>query len=166
MPNFVLKRLTKPEYLCYLALAASSRAEDAHTRVGGIIVDKNWRVLNTAFNGWKQGMTIPERFFLEENRKEKADMIIHCEQNLFNFYHGEPYAIGLTISPCHRCIDTIVAHGIKEVYYIQEYKNDKELAFKKKFDFYGIKYFQLTKQNIHNILYFMQEDVRQLEKLL
>lgn len=144
-------RLSKPEYLCYLALAASSRSEDAHTCVGGVIVNKDWRVLNTAYNGWAPGMTIPDKYLLEENRVEKGEMIIHCEQNLFNFYHDIPFAIGLTISPCHRCCDTIVAHGIKEVYYIEEYHRDVEKRFKTKLDFYGVKYFCMTLENITNI---------------
>lgn len=161
-----INRLTKPEYICYLAIAASSRAEDIHTRVGGVVVNKDWRVLNTAFNGWKPGMKIPDKYLLEENRKEKAEHIIHCEQNLFNFYHDKPYALGLTISPCKVCADTIKAHGIQEVYYIKEYENDKELKFKEKFDFYGIKYFKLAKENIINILKFIEEDRDNLLKLL
>ncbi len=159
-------RLSKPEYICYLALAASARAEDIHTRVGGVIVDKNWRVLNTAYNGWKPGMAIPEKFLLEENRAEKAEMIIHCEDNLFNFYHGEPYAIGLTMSPCERCSKTIVAHNIKEVYYLKEYERDTTKKFKKIFDFYSIKYFQLTRKNIENILTFIKMSEKELDKIL
>jgi len=159
-------RLTKPEYICYLALAASSRAEDIHTRVGGVIVNKDWRVLNTAFNGYKPGMSIPEKYLLEENRDEKGEFIIHCEQNLFNFYHDKPYAIGLTMSPCYKCSDTIIAHGIKEVFYIKEYERDKEKKFKQKFDFYGIKYQCLSAENIKNILSFMENDRNSLLKLI
>ncbi len=161
-----LRRLTKPEYLCYLAIASSSRAEDIHTRVGGVIVNKDWRVLNVAFNGWKKGMAFPKKFLLDENRNEKGEHIIHCEQNLFNFYHDIPYAIGLTISPCERCVDTIIAHNIQEVYYVKEYERDKELKFKKKLDFYKIHYQQMNKYNIKNILDFMNEDRLDLEKLI
>ena len=161
-----IKRLTKPEYICYLALAASSRAEDIHTRVGGVIVNKDWRVLNTAFNGWKPGMKMPEKFLLNENRTEKGKHIIHCEQNLFNFHHDIPYALGLTISPCSSCSDTIKANNIKEVYYIKEYERDEKKEFKDKFDFYGIKYRTLTKEEISNILFFMEKDRNSLIELL
>ena len=149
-----------------MALAASSRAEDIHTHCGGVLVNKDWRVLNTAYNGYKAGMKIPERFLLEENRKEKGEHIVHCEQNLLSHYTGEAYAIGLTISPCERCCDAIVAHGIQEVYYIEEYHRDVEKKFKKKLDFYGIKYQQMNRDNIINILNYMDEDANKLRRLV
>ena len=162
----MIRRLTKPEYLCYLALAASSRAEDKHTRVGGVVVNKDWRVLSTAFNGVKSGQEVPKSWELEENRNEKGELIIHCENNLFNFIHDKPYAIGLTISPCFACSKMIVSHGIQEVYYISEYERDIEKKFKKVFDFYSVKYTQLTKENIRNILDFMAEDSNKLTRFL
>lgn len=162
----MIKRLTKPEYICYLALAAASRSEDVHTRVGGALVDHNWRVLNTSYNGYKAGMPIPDRFLLEENRAEKARYILHAEENLFNYYHGSPFAIGLTMSPCEKCSKLIVAHGVSQVFYIKDYQNDKEKFFKKIFDFYGIEYFRLTNANIKNILRVIEEDKSGLEKLL
>lgn len=145
------KRLTKSEYICYLALASSSRSEDEKTQVGSVIVNKDWRVLNTAFNGWKAGMPTPDKYLLEENRLEKNEFIIHAEDNLFNFYHDKPFAIGLTISPCARCSKTIVAHGIKEVYYIKEYWRDTAKEFTKIFNFYDIKYQCLSKESLENI---------------
>jgi len=162
----MINRLTKPEYICYLALAASSRSEDYFTKVGGVLVDKNWRVLNTSYNGYKSGMKPPERFLLEENRQEKGEHIIHGEQNLLANYTGDAFAIGLTISPCERCCDAIIAHNVQEVYYLQEYHRDTEKKFKKKLDFYGIKYFQLTKDNINNILNYVKDSENILRRLI
>ena len=112
---------------------------------------------------------MPDSWFLEENRQEKSDLIIHAENNIFNFIHDKPYAIGLTISPCFPCSKMIASHNVQEVYYIKEYERDKEKKFKQVFDFYGIKYTQLNKQSIANILEFMEQDkgilVNELVKL-
>jgi dCMP deaminase len=159
-------RLSKPEYICYLALAAASRSEDPFTKTGGVVVNKDWRVLNTGFNGVKAGQSIPNSWFLEKNRQEKSDLMIHAEQNIFNFIHDKPYAIGLTMAPCFNCSKMIVSHGIQEVHFIREYERDLEKKYRKVFDFYEIKFQILSKKNIQNILYFIEQDRNILQNLL
>jgi deoxycytidylate deaminase len=38
---------------------------------------------------------------------------------------GEGHIIAVTLQPCSDCIKNIVAHGIFNIYYLDEYKRDE-----------------------------------------
>jgi len=141
-------RLSFIEYGAKMAMAAAQRSEDPHTKVGAYLAYLNTkRTVSTGYNGFLSGMEWPERFSLEENRAEKGEMMIHAEQNVFADVRAKdgPYALFLTISPCFPCSKLIVSKNVKEVYYLKEWHRESE-KFKKVFDFFGIKYRELTKE--------------------
>ena len=138
-----MQRLTKQEYVCFLALAASSRSEDVFNSVGAALLDINGNVLGTGFNGLASGMELPEWMTKEENRPQKSQLMLHAEINLWQRKkEGHEYLLGLTISPCFACAKLIAASKVKQVIYINPYERGDD-KFKEVFDFYGIKYAQL-----------------------
>jgi dCMP deaminase len=143
-------RLSWHEYGCMMALAASSRSEDPHTKVGACILNKEGRVISTGYNGLKKGFAVKEWMKKEENRPKKREIMIHAETNALSLIRkGEAESICLTISPCFACAKDIVAHEIQRVFYIREY--DQCNKFKEVFDFYKVHYQELKEENISKI---------------
>jgi len=138
-------RLSFDEYGCLLALMAKSRSEDPFTKVGGVALTKTGRVIGVSYNGLHSGMELPKWMTLEKNRELKSDTFIHCESNLCaQILKDQCHTICLTISPCIKCCQNIAALNIKRVVYISEYSKCNK--FKSFFDFYGIKYIELSKK--------------------
>lgn len=147
--SFMVQRLSKLEYGCYLALVAKSRSEDPHTQVGAVAFSKDFRVLGTAYNGLRAGKEVPNWMYDDSNRLEKADLMIHAESNLCSLLTKDIcHTICLTHSPCIKCCQNIAALNIKQVVYLKEYKDSK---FKDFFEFHGISYLELPQEGKVNI---------------
>lgn len=133
-----------PEYGVMLAKTASLRSEDPFTKVGAVAFDKNWYTLGTFYNGFLPKQDIDPKIWL--NRDEKNARVIHAEHWLISkTANGTVYRVCLNISPCSRCAVLLAAHGVKEIYYAEEYH--RETDFKNSFDLYGVKYQQITLNN-------------------
>ena len=140
------QRLSWDEYGCLLALAAKSRSIDPHTRVGGVAMTEEGRIIGISYNGLKSGVEMPQWMNLEENRALKSDLFIHCESNLCALLKkNECHTIFLTISPCIKCCQSIAALNIQRVVYVKEYeKCDK---FKMFFEFHKISHQELSRES-------------------
>ena len=153
-------RLSKPEYGCYLALAARSRSEDPHTQVGVTLFDQEWRTVATGFNGFGPGFLPKENVF--KDRETKACLINHAEINAILYASRQPYYACMVYSPCIHCAKTIAASKIKSVYFIQQYikgsDQQPDLKYQDIFKFYGINCIQMDNKNIKKILYWSQKD--------
>jgi deoxycytidylate deaminase len=153
-------RLSKPEYGCYLALAARSRSEDPHTQVGVTLFDQEWRTVATGFNGFGPGFLPKENVF--KDRETKACLINHAEINAILYASRQPYYACMVYSPCIHCAKTIAASKIKSVYFIQQYikgsDQQPDLKYQDIFKFYGINCIQIDNKNIKKILYWSQKD--------
>ena len=147
-----LNRLTKPEYACLLALSASLRSVDPHTKVGCAAFSKDGRTIGTSYNGLAPGMDVADWMYLQENRKKKALLFHHAEANLFLHISGEkPHILGLTHSPCTSCEKIIAASSTKEIYYLKEYAGS-DGDWKTILDFYGVSHSKIEYNNIKNYL--------------
>ena len=112
-------------------------------KVGAIIV-KDQRIISTGYNGMVAGMSndceileikkIPVSVGM--SRKEEVLVtkkeVIHAEANaiLFAAKNGIPTdgaTLYITVSPCIECAKMIVQSGIKEVYFLEEYKDTSGL---------------------------------------
>lgn len=122
-------RLTWQELFINMAKLVSERSKDPHTKVGAVLVKDN-HVLGIGYNGE------PREFTYEFNWHtcEKYDYVIHAELNAI----ANACAIGanvvgadiyLTLSPCHDCMKLLIQHQIKNVYFMNKYK-DFELTEK------------------------------------
>ncbi len=138
-----MDRLTFDEYGCLLALMAKSRSEDNFTKIGGVALDKNGRILGASYNGLKAGAVMPDWMLKEENRERKSDLFIHAESNLCaQLKRGECYTLCLTQSPCIKCCQQIAALNVSRVVYIKEY--EKCNKFKDFLGFHNIDYWELS----------------------
>ena len=143
-------RLTKIEYGCLMAIAASSRSEDPHTKVGCCITNIDGRILSSGYNGLLSGQSVPSILKYEEYRDIKRVLFIHAETNaLALIREGEGHSIYLTMSPCAACANNIVRHGIQNVIYINEYAMTEE--YKHIFKFHGILFRGLDNVEKENI---------------
>lgn len=120
-------RLNWDEYFMSIALLASQRSPCQRLHVGSVIV-KNNRIISMGYNGFIPGAPHISRVV---NNHEQS--IIHSEINAITdcAKRGaslENAKIYVTHFPCINCFRSIASCGIKEIIYLEDYKND-ELVF-------------------------------------
>lgn len=153
------------EYACIMALAARSRSEDPHTKVGAAILNIKGELVATGYNGLMPNMEYPAHFLLEENRVKKGELTIHAEYNAIKRCKDSPHLLASTINPCAHCAKDIAAGGIRQVIFIT--RNTRcDWKFLEIFDFYGVEYKQMTVSSVQNILSHYDDSRRFLEQIL
>ena len=118
------ERLNWDEYFMSIALLASQRSPCTRLHVGSVIV-KNNRLVSMGYNGFIPGA--PHISRVKDNHEQS---IIHSEVNAITdcAKRGtslEGSKIYVTHFPCINCFRSIAACGIKEIIYLEEYKNDQ-----------------------------------------
>ncbi len=114
------QRLSIPEYAMCLAHVAALRSEDPYRKVGAAALDKDNRVIGTAYNGLYPGFVASEGFWA--SRDERQKFMLHAEINLCSLIkRGEAYRVACTTMPCTSCMQALCAHGVKIIYYAQAY---------------------------------------------
>lgn len=118
------ERLNWDEYFMSIALLASQRSPCTRLNVGSVIV-KNNRLISMGYNGYIPGA--PHISRVKDNHEQS---IIHSEINAITdcAKRGtslEGSKIYVTHFPCINCFRSIAACGIKEIIYLEEYKNDQ-----------------------------------------
>ncbi len=129
-----MERLSIPEYVMALAHVASLRSEDPYRKVGAAALDADNRVIGTAYNGLYPGFTAPDDFW--NSREERQKYMLHAEINLCSlFKRGEARIVACTTMPCTSCMQALCAHGVKIIYYDEEYDKSEAHAIAK---LYGV----------------------------
>lgn len=115
-----MNRLPIPQYVMALAHVAALRSEDPYRKVGAAALDKDNRVIGTSYNGLFPGFKAPEGFWA--SRDERQKYMLHAEINLCSlFRRGEAHVVACTTMPCTSCMQALCAHGVKTIYYSQDY---------------------------------------------
>ena len=115
-----MNRLPIPQYVMALAHVAALRSEDPYRKVGAAALDKDNRVIGTAYNGLFPGFDAPEGFWA--SRDERQKFMLHAEINLCSlFKRGEAKIVACTTMPCTSCMQALCAHGVKTIYYGEDY---------------------------------------------
>jgi len=111
------------------------RSTCARLQVAAIIV-KDGRIISTGWNGVTSGMMHCNKIFkyLKDSDREAHHHFseineVHSEQNAIAFaakngISTDNSVIFISISPCTNCAKSIVACGIKEVYYVNKYDSE------------------------------------------
>lgn len=136
-------RISFEEMAIKVADVIKDRSEDPHKKVGACILNKEGRILSVGYNGLLPKQKSSYNFW--KDRDERRKFVIHAETNALaciSRYDG-PYILACTLLPCPNCAINICSHGIKYVYYIEEYKKDTSAY--EIFDFYKV---SLKKVNI------------------
>jgi len=117
-------RLEWNEYFMSIALLASCRSPCSRLHVGSVIVKEN-RIVSMGYNGFIAGCSHTSHI-----RDGHEQATIHSEINAITdcAKRGvslENSRIYITHYPCLNCFKSIVASGIKEIYYLNDYNNDE-----------------------------------------
>lgn len=117
------QRLGWDEYFASMALLASARSPCDRLHVGCVIV-RDRRVLAMGYNGFFRNA--PHTSIMAHGHEQAT---VHAEVNAVS--HAARTGIALdgasayiTHYPCVNCFKTLVSAGIKEVRYIDDYRND------------------------------------------
>lgn len=98
----------------------------------GAVISKNSRPISVGYNGTISGC---DNNCEDENNKTKIE-VQHAERNALDFASKNGLALNgctlyVTISPCLECSKSIVTCGIKEVVYLNEYRDKRGIQFLK-----------------------------------
>ena len=119
-------RIDWDNYFMSIAILISSRSSCNRLKVGCVIV-KNNRVISVGYNGFLPGFAHKS---IVVNNHEQAT--VHAEQNAITDCAKRGASIEgstayITHYPCINCFKLLVASGIKNIIYNEDYKNDKNI---------------------------------------
>lgn len=121
-----------------MALLVAEHSTCCRKQVGCLLV-KDRVVISTGYNGVAKGQKHCNEIFSPEMMKKPTFMAdhgafstryeLHAEQNAIaqvakNETNPEGAIAYVTLSPCVNCAKLLIASGIKEVYYYEEYDRD------------------------------------------
>ena len=115
------------EYFKKICLVTKERSSCHRLQVGCILVKEN-RIISQGYNGFLPGC--PHKSIVRNNHEQST---VHAEQNAIcdcakrgvNCNGATAY---ITHYPCIICCKLLLASGIKEIKYIEDYKNDELVA--------------------------------------
>jgi dCMP deaminase len=118
-----MERPSWTEYFKQLALITSSRSPCDRLKVGCVLVKDN-RIISQGYNGFLPGA--PHESKVMDNHEQAT---VHAEQNAItdcakrgvSSLDCDAY---ITHYPCVNCMKILCASGIKNIYFINDYKND------------------------------------------
>jgi dCMP deaminase len=120
-------RLEWDEYFMSIALLASCRSPCERLHVGSVIVKDN-RLISMGYNGYISGA--PHISRVQDDHEQS---IIHSEINAITDCAKRGASLNeakiyVTHYPCINCFRSIAASNIKEIVYLNDYKNDPIIA--------------------------------------
>ena len=118
-----MERLTWDQYFCKIAKVTSERSPCERLQVGCVLV-KNNRIVAQGYNGFLPNC--PHKSIVIDNHEQAT---VHAEQNAIadcakRGVSCEGSTLYVTHYPCVICARIAFAAGIKEVVYINAYKNN------------------------------------------
>ncbi len=121
-----MNRLNWDEYFMETACLISRRSPCERLHVGCVLV-KNNRIISAGYNGFLPGAS--HISIIKENHEQAT---VHAEQNAIadcaNRGVTTKDAVAyITHYPCINCFKILIASGIKEIKYLNDYKNDENI---------------------------------------
>ena len=112
------------DYFKEITITTAKRSSCERLNVGCLIVKDN-RIISAGYNGFLPGC--PHKSIVRDNHEQAT---VHAEQNAIsdcakrgvNCNESTAY---ITHYPCLNCCKILLASGIKEIKYINNYKNDE-----------------------------------------
>jgi dCMP deaminase len=122
-----MERPSWDEYFKKICLVTKERSSCHRLQVGCLLVKDN-RIISQGYNGFLPGC--PHKSIVRDNHEQST---VHAEQNAIcdcakrgvNCNGSIAY---ITHYPCIICCKLLLASGIKEIKYIDDYKNDELVA--------------------------------------
>ena len=116
------------EYFKEISQVTSKRSPCKRLKVGCVLVKEN-RIISQGYNGFLPG--VPHESIIRNNHEQAT---IHAEQNALcdcakrGVSCDESIAY-ITHYPCVICARLLLASGIKQIYYINDYNNDELVEY-------------------------------------
>jgi len=123
-----MNRPSWDEYFKKIVLATSERSSCERLQVGCLLVKDN-RIVSQGYNGFLPGCP-----HISKIRNNHEQATVHAEQNAIcdcakrGVSCSEATAY-VTHYPCIICCRLLLASGIKEIKYIEDYKNDELVKY-------------------------------------
>lgn len=119
-----MERPTWDEYFKKIVIATSERSPCERLQVGALIVKDN-RIISQGYNGFLPGC--PHDSIVRDNHEQAT---LHAEQNALidcakRGVSCKDAIVYITHYPCIICTRLLLAADIKEIKYINDYKNDQ-----------------------------------------
>lgn len=116
-------RPTWDEYFKSIVLETRKRSPCQRLKVGCLLIKDN-RIISQGYNGFLPGC--PHQSIIRDNHEQAT---IHAEQNAISDCAKRGVSCSESIAyithyPCIICMRLLCASGIKEIKYINDYKND------------------------------------------
>lgn len=116
-------RLDWDRYFMSIAILGSIRSPCNRLKVGCVIV-KNNRLVSMGYNGF-----LPNSKHVSRIRDNHEQSTVHAEQNAISDAASRGVSVNecsayITHYPCINCFKILVAAGIKNIIYLNDYKND------------------------------------------
>ncbi|MDR0306078.1 MAG: dCMP deaminase family protein [Chitinispirillales bacterium] len=128
------KRASWDEYFMQIALQAATRSTCDRKHVGAVIV-RDKAILSTGYNGSVRGMPhcddvghMMVNTHCVATVHAEANAIIQAAKNGTAIDGADIY---VTASPCWNCFKLIANSGIRRVFYLEFYRDEKVLAVSK-----------------------------------
>ena len=123
-------RLSWHEYFSEIVKVTAKRSPCERLKVGCLLVNNN-RIISQGYNGFLPGC--PHKSIVIDNHEQAT---VHAEQNtIADCAKRGVSCMGsiayITHYPCINCCKILLGSGIKQIYYLNDYKNDpivKELC--------------------------------------
>jgi dCMP deaminase len=118
-----MNRPSWDEYFKKICLVTSERSSCHGLQVGCLLVKDN-RIISQGYNGFLPGC--PHKSIVRNNHEQST---VHAEQNAIcdcakRGVKCNGSTAYITHYPCIICCKLLLASGIKEIKYIEDYKND------------------------------------------
>ena len=118
-------RLSWDEYFKKMVLVSAEKSACKRLQVGCILVDDNHRILAHGYNGFLP--KCPHESIVRDNHEQAT---VHAEQNVISYCAKMGISCNeatayITHYPCLNCTRLLLASGIKQIKYINDYKNDE-----------------------------------------
>jgi dCMP deaminase len=123
LTNETNDRLNWDEYFMSIALLASCRSPCSRLHVGSVIVKEN-RLISMGYNGYISGAPHVSRVTNDHEQSiihSEINAITDCAKRGTSLNDAKIY---VTHYPCINCFRSIAASNIKEIVYLNDYKND------------------------------------------
>src|SRR6056300_1784987 len=116
------------EYFKEIVQVTSKRSPCHRLQVGCILVKDN-RIISQGYNGFLPGC--PHRSIVRDGHEQAT---VHAEQNAIcdcakRGVSSEGCTAYISHFPCIICIRLLIASGIKEIKYINDYNNDSLVSY-------------------------------------
>lgn len=117
------KRINWDEYFMSIAILGSVRSPCERLKVGCVLA-KNNRLISMGYNGF-----LPNSPHVSRVRDNHEQSTIHAEQNAISDAASRGVSVTDSIAyithyPCINCFKILLAAGITNIIYLNDYKND------------------------------------------